>query len=137
MRTEINHATAEKFIEDYLFNSDAPTSEWDMDMAASLLRDWADYEHAGYEDLDPDGFTAIMEFSYKGNRLKDVWDMKEIQIDGYRKEDGCTSPIDRDQAVDDGGKAYYDSYSVRMPFTNSDEHLEFSADDMEEFAKTW
>ena len=39
MRTEINHATASQFIENYLAYSSQPLEDWDIDMAASILVD--------------------------------------------------------------------------------------------------
>lgn len=99
MRTEINHATAEKYIEDYLAYSGQPLEDWDIDMAANILVDRC-YENSGWE---PD----------------------------------YSQTIDKDQAVDEDGKACYGSYHFAFNGTCPVQSQIFMADDMEEFAKTW
>ena len=49
-------------------------------------------------------------------------------------KDGYSQSIDKDQAIyDDTGKAAYESYTI---ITDGGEYS-FSADEMENFAKTW
>ena len=55
-----------------------------------------------------------------------------------KDEDGSWESIDRDQAVDDEGHAYYTVYA----FTSADEAYRdpaktFTAEQVEQFAKTW
>lgn len=142
MRTEINHATAEKFIEDYLAYSDQPLEDWDIDMAANILVDRC-YENSGcgerivndYDDIDSDLFTEIMKFSRRHVELNDVWDLDNVTITGCDLD--YSQPIDRDQAVDEDGKACYRSYRLAFTGTCPEQTQIFFADDLEEFAKTW
>lgn len=142
MRTEINHATAEKYIEDYLAYSDQPLEDWDIDMAANILVDRC-YEDSGwgerivddYDDIDSDLFVEIMKFSRHHVDLKDVWDLDNVTITGWDPDYNQT--IDKDQAVDEDGKACYRAYHFTFNGTCSEQTQIFLADDMEEFAKTW
>lgn len=142
MRTEINHATASQFIENYLAYSDQPLEDWDIDMAANILVDRC-YENSGwgerivddYDDIDSDLFVEIMKFSRHHVDLKDVWDLDNVTITGWDPDYNQT--IDKDQAVDEDGKACYRAYHFTFNGTCPEQTQIFLADDMEEFAKTW
>ena len=62
--------------------------------------------------------------------LKELWENNDFMLVGvqntYRQE------IDRDQAIDENGAAYK-SYILKK----FDEYYEFTAKEIEEFAKTW
>ena len=60
-------------------------------------------------------------------------DVQNYQLNG--NGDSYTQSIDRDQAVDDCGKAVYKSYTLIDLQTGERELV--SAEQMEEFAKTW
>ena len=53
----------------------------------------------------------------------------------YGIADNYVQPIDRDQVVDDEGKAYYKAYE--LVDIRTDERELVSAQDMEDFAETW
>ena len=76
-----------------------------------------------------------MTLKEKNELLATLWVDPSVTLLGF--EDGITSSIDRDQAVDDYGVAQYDSYQFLLPYESDDEPLLFSAEDMEAFARTW
>lgn len=74
------------------------------------------------------------------NNINTLWNTPEAELTGYG--DGYCESIDRDQAVDDDGKAVYKSYSISIElgdgYTDSREVvINFSAEDMEAYARTW
>lgn len=71
----------------------------------------------------------------KNELLTTLWDDPSVTLQGVK--DGVTSPIDRDQAVDDYGVALYDSYQFLLPYGTDDGLFLFSAEDLEVFARTW
>lgn len=65
--------------------------------------------------------------------VKKYNDVENYQLNG--NDDNYTQPIDRDQVVDDDGKALYKSYMLIDLRTGERELV--SAGEMEEFAETW
>ena len=67
----------------------------------------------------------------KSELLKELWENDDFILAGiqadYRQE------IDRDQAIDESGKACYKSYALKY----LDEYHEFTAEEIEEFSRTW
>lgn len=79
---------------------------------------------------------------YLMDNIDALWNTPGAQLDGYLDADGISEPIDRDQAVDDDGKAIYDRYTLRCPigvdWADQEEIvIPFTAADMEEYARTW
>jgi hypothetical protein len=70
----------------------------------------------------------------KNELLTTLWNDPSVTLHGVK--DGVTSPIDRDQVVDDYGVALYDLYQFILPYETEDVLL-FSAEDIEAFARTW
>lgn len=93
--------------------------------------------------------VAIADNTDTKTRLRILWECKAAELDGYKDPidpfdaPSYTESIDRDQAVDDNGKAIYDRYKLIVDTTLEDDpwydwhNYSFSADDIEEFAKTW
>lgn len=71
----------------------------------------------------------------KNELLATLWVDTSVTLIGF--EDGITSSIDRDQAVDDYGVAQYDSYQFLLPYESDDDPFMFFAEDIEAFARTW
>ena len=69
----------------------------------------------------------------KKSWMEKFGDMEHYQLNG-NMHGSYTQPIDRDQAIDNG-KATYDSYTLINLETGEQEHV--TAEQMEEFAKTW
>lgn len=69
--------------------------------------------------------------------LETLWNNDDAALIGVG--DGYTEAIDRDQAVDEDGKAVFESYVFEIG-NGYDEDVcrwEFSAGDIEAFARTW
>ena len=71
-----------------------------------------------------------------------LWRTPEARLEGYYPEGDVWEGIDRDQAVDDDGKAVYTAYRLSLELGDGyDDHREitipFSVEDMEEYARTW
>lgn len=69
-----------------------------------------------------------------------LWNTPEAMLVGHGED--FDEPIDRDQAVDDDGKAIYKSYTLSLCIAadypdSRDIVINFSADDMEAYAQTW
>lgn len=71
----------------------------------------------------------------KNDLLTTLWNDPAVTLQGVK--DDITSAIDRDQAVDDYGVAQYDSYQFLLPYETDDGVFEFTAEDIEVFARTW
>ena len=67
------------------------------------------------------------------NWMEKFNDEQNYQLNG--NGNNYTQSIDRDQAVDDDGKAVYKSYTLKDLETDEQELI--TAEQMEEFAKTW
>ena len=65
--------------------------------------------------------------------IKKFNEAENYQING--NDDNFTQPIDRDQVVDDEGKALFKNYTLIDLRTGEREVI--SAEQMEEFAETW
>jgi len=63
--------------------------------------------------------------------IEQAW-FNKIELDGI--ENDYIEPLDDDQAVDEDGEALYRNYLI---WINEDESYEYSASEMEKFAKTW
>ena len=102
------------------------------------------------EDNDLDDFNdipkgeiivAIADNTDKQTRLRVLWEYEDAELDG--NIDGVSEPIDRDQAVDDDGKAVFDRYSLNVDTAAPDDTVpdwqdyEFTVEDVEAFAETW
>lgn len=75
------------------------------------------------------------------NNINALWNTPEATLDGIG--DGYIESIDRDQAVDEDGKAIFKAYVLSLKL-DKDDYLDnrrivinFSADDMETYARTW
>lgn len=77
----------------------------------------------------------MMTLKEKNELLATLWVDSSVTLLGF--ENGLTSSIDRDQAVDDYGVAQYDSYQFLLPYESDDDPLLFPAEDIEAFARTW
>ena len=79
----------------------------------------------------------IQDMTLKGKNelLTTLWLDSSVTLQGVK--DDITSSIDRDQAVDDYGVAQYDSYQFFLPYETDDGVFEFTAEDIEAFARTW
>lgn len=71
----------------------------------------------------------------KNDLLTTLWVDPSVTLLGFKE--GIVSSIDRDQAVDDYGVAQYDSYQFLLPYETDDGVFEFTAEDIEAFARTW
>ena len=71
----------------------------------------------------------------KNGLLTMLWNDPAVTLQGVK--DDITSAIDRDQAVDEYGVAQYDSYEFLLPYETDDGVFEFTAEDIEAFARTW
>ena len=102
------------------------------------------------EDNDLDDFNditqgeiivAIADNTDKQTRLRVLWEYEDAELDGSVY--GYTEGIDRDQAVNDDGKAIYDWYSLSVNAAAPDDTVpdwqayEFTVEDIEAFAETW
>lgn len=69
--------------------------------------------------------------------LATLWNNDNATLIGVG--DGYSQSIDRDQAVDDDGKAVFDSYAFEIgnDYDSDIRTWEFTAADIEEFARTW
>lgn len=69
--------------------------------------------------------------------IKALWNNNDATLVGFG--DGFEETIDRDQAVDDDGKAIFGSYAFYTGdgFEEEMRMWQFSADDVEAFARTW
>ena len=67
------------------------------------------------------------------NWMKKFNDEQSYQLNG--NDINFTQPIDRDQAVDDNGKALFRSYTLIDLETGEREVV--TAEEMEQFAETW
>lgn len=66
-----------------------------------------------------------------------LWNTPEAMLVGHGE--GFDEPIDRDQAVDDDGKAIYKSYTLSLCVAADYRYIviNFSAEEMEAYAQTW
>ena len=71
----------------------------------------------------------------KNDLLTTLWTDVAVTLQGVK--DGIVSSVDRDQAVDDYGVAQYGSYQFLLPYETDDGVFEFTAEDIEAFARTW
>lgn len=76
-----------------------------------------------------------MTLNEKNELLVMLWNDASVTLHGVK--DGVVSSIDRDQAVDDYGVAQYGSYLFLLPYETDDGVFEFTAEDIEAFARTW
>ena len=70
--------------------------------------------------------------------LLHCWGNEDYKLDGLNYELHCCEAISRDQAVDGEGQAMYDEYIFHKPgdeFYNPSRT--FTAEQIEQFAKTW
>ena len=75
--------------------------------------------------------------SNNNETIKNLWNNDDAMLVGVG--DGYSEAIDRDQAVDEDGKAVFESYIFEIG-NGYDEDVrmwKFSADDIENFARTW
>lgn len=85
--------------------------------------------------------AAIADNTDTQTRLRVLWEYEDAELDG--SGDGYTESIDRNQAVDDNGKAVFDRYSLSVDVAAPDDTVpdwrdyEFTAEDIEAFAETW
>lgn len=102
-------------------------------------------EDRGINDFDdiPEGevVAAIADNTDTQTRLRVLWEYEYAGLEGCG--DDYTEGIDRDQAVDDDGKAVFDRYSFIVNVSTSDEvtpdwrDYGFTVEDIEDFARTW
>lgn len=102
-------------------------------------------EDRGIDDFNgiPEGevVAAIADNTDTQTRLRILWEYEDAELDG--NIDGISEPIDRDQAVQDNGKAIYEEYlllvDVSMPSDTLEDWraYEFAVEDIEDFARTW
>lgn len=71
------------------------------------------------------------------NNIDALWNNPEAMLVGHGE--GFDEPIDRDQAVDDDGKAIYDWYTLSLCVAADYRYIviNFSAAEMEAYAQTW
>ena len=74
------------------------------------------------------------------NNIDALWNTPEAMLVGHGE--GFDEPIDRDQAVDEDGKAIYKSYTLSLDldggyFNPRIIAIRFTTDDMEAYARTW
>jgi len=74
------------------------------------------------------------------NNIDALWNTPEAMLIGHGE--GFVEPIDRDQAVDEDGKAIFKYYTLY--FFNDHDYInpreiiiDFTAEDMEAYAQTW
>lgn len=85
--------------------------------------------------------VAIADNTDTQTRLRVLWEYEDAELDGGG--DGYVESIDRDQAVDDDGKAVFGWYVLTIDTSMPDdlidtwEHYKFTAEDIETFARTW
>lgn len=85
--------------------------------------------------------VAIADNTDKQTSLRALWEYENAELDG--SGDGYTESIDRNQAVDDNGKAVFDRYSLSVDAAVPDDttpdwrDYEFTVEDIEAFAETW
>ena len=75
------------------------------------------------------------------NNINALWNTPEATLKGIG--DGYIESIDRDQAVDEDGKAIFKAYTLSLKL-DKDDYLDnrriiinFSAEDMEAYAQCW
>lgn len=87
----------------------------------------------------------------KQTRLRVLWECENAVLTGIHFQDPSVQfdapshaeTIDRDQAVDDDGKAIYDLYTLSIDTSGPDDtepswlDFEFTVKDIEAFAETW
>lgn len=75
--------------------------------------------------------------SNNNETIKALWNNNDATLVGFG--DDYEETIDRDQAVDEDGKPIFDSYAfiVGDGFEEDMRMWEFSADEIEAFARTW
>ena len=71
------------------------------------------------------------------NNIDALWNNTEAMLVGHGE--GFDEPIDRDQAVDDDGKAVFKSYTLSLCVAADYRYIviNFSAEEMEAYAQTW
>ena len=70
--------------------------------------------------------------------LYHYWMSEDYELDGLNYELHYCEAISRDQAVDDEGHAMYDEYVFRKAGEEYDDPAKtFTAEQVEQFAKTW
>ena len=74
------------------------------------------------------------------NNINALWNTPEAELTGHGE--GFDETIDRDQAIDDDGKAVFRSYTLSLDlggeyFDPRIIAIRFSAEDMEAYAQTW
>lgn len=74
------------------------------------------------------------------NNIDALWNNQEAMLTGHGED--FDEPIDRDQAVDEDGKAIFKSYTLYFFIDNDyinprEIIIDFSAEDMETYARTW
>lgn len=71
------------------------------------------------------------------NNIDALWNNPEAMLVGHGE--GFDEPIDRDQAVDDDGKAVFKSYTLSLCVAADYRYIviNFSAEEMEAYAQTW
>lgn len=74
------------------------------------------------------------------NNIDALWNTPEAMLVGHGE--GFDEPIDRDQAVDEDGKAIFKTYTLSLRLGGDhlgsrDIIIDFSAEDMESYAQTW
>lgn len=85
--------------------------------------------------------AAIADNTDTQTRLRVLWEYEDAELEGGG--DGYTEGIDRDQAVDDDGKAVFGWDALSVDVSTSDEiapdwrDYEFTVEDIETFARTW
>lgn len=85
--------------------------------------------------------AAIADNTDTRTRLRVLWEYEDAELEGGG--DGYTEGVDRDQAVDDDGKAVFGWYALSVDVSTSDEiapdwrEYEFTVEDIETFARTW
>lgn len=69
--------------------------------------------------------------------LATLWNNDNATLIGFG--DGYSQSIDRDQAVDEDGNAVFDSYAFQLGdgYEEDMRTWQFSAADIEDFARTW
>ena len=76
-----------------------------------------------------------MTLKEKNELLASLWNDASVTLLGFQI--AIVSSIDRGQAVDDYGVAWYKSYQFLLPYETEDDEFVFSAEDIEAFARTW
>lgn len=75
--------------------------------------------------------------SNNNETIETLWNNDNATLVGFG--DGYSESIDRDQAVDEYGNAVFNSYAFQLGdgYESDIRTWEFSADDIEAFARTW